>query len=233
MNLLEALVALQTSIHHAITADIAAFAATGDAAVLLMAWPIAVGFGAVHALTPGHNKLVLALYTVGERPSRLRAVATSMLMSAAHIGSAVVVALAAGWLVSRTITSAGQAPVLENTSRIVMLAIGAYMILRATRVVPHMQGHGIVFALGVGLIPCPLTLFVMVYAVAVGVPVAGLLFACAMLAGVGGILCLVALTASMSAGLLERHAGLANWGARVLEAVVGGALVAFAVVLLF
>jgi ABC-type nickel/cobalt efflux system permease component RcnA len=46
-----------------------------------------------------------------------------------------------------------------------------------------------------GLIPCPLTLFVMTFAISRGVPQAGVAFATVMMIGVALVLCAVALVA--------------------------------------
>lgn len=62
---------------------------------------------------------------------------------------------------------------------------------------PHSHGdqQGIVVGLSAGLIPCPLTLFVMTFAISRGVPEAGILFGLVMMVGVTLTLSAVALTA--------------------------------------
>lgn len=67
------LVALQATIHGAIAQHIEAFAASGDWLTLLAVLPMGMLFGAAHGLTPGHNKLVLASYVVGDSVPALRA----------------------------------------------------------------------------------------------------------------------------------------------------------------
>lgn len=228
--MLDWLVGLQTVIHRIVSDDIAGFAASGDLATLWSLLPLAIGLGAVHALTPGHNKLVLATYLVGERPPIARALGMSALLSLIHIASAVVIALGANWLVSRTITSAGQAPILEISSRLLLVAIGVWMVLRALRHGGHVHGQGAVFAVAAGLIPCPLTLFIMFYAVTQGVPQAGLVFAGAMLIGVGGVLCLVGIASTLAAGFLTRNAAAWAGGSRVIEGIAGIALIAIGAV---
>ena len=224
--MLDWLVGLQTVIHGIVSEDIASFVASGDLATLLSLLPLAVGLGAIHALTPGHNKLVLATYLVGERPPMVRALGMSALLSLIHIASAVVIALGASWLVSRTITSAGQAPVLQISSRILLVAIGAWMVLRALRHRSHVHGEGAVFAVAAGLIPCPLTLFIMFYAVSQGVPQAGLVFAVAMLIGVGGVLCLVGIASTLAAGFLSQNAAAWASGPRFIGGIAGVAMIA-------
>src|SRR5215203_3212669 len=116
-RIMEFLVAIQRSINSVITADLSAFAATRDWMALLAVLPLGVLFGAVHALTPGHGKAVLASYLVGSRLAALRAVAIAAVLSLTHVGSAVLLALLVTPLVTRTLGGAGRAPALEIVSR--------------------------------------------------------------------------------------------------------------------
>lgn len=226
------LIALQATIHGAIAEHIQAFAGSGDWLTLLAVLPMGMLFGAAHGLTPGHNKMVLASYVVGDGVRALQASLMALVLTAVHVGSAVVIALGASFLVSRTITNAGQAPLLETISRVLLVVIGLWLILRAVLRRPHAHGEGLGFAIIAGLIPCPLTLFVMVLSTSQGVPEAGLVFAIAMLAGVGLVLIAVALVASFGgqafAASLARHGSNAAYVARGLEAVAGTALIAMA-----
>lgn len=190
---------------------VSTFARTGDWSALLAVLPVGILFGAVHALTPGHNKLILATYAAGNRLALLRAAFVSMTMTCTHIGSAVILALIGSTLISRTLVGAGRAPAIEAASQVLLIAIGAWMIWSAVRrQKPNHTGaqeQGIAFGFAAGLIPCPLTLFVMVYALANGVPEAGLVFAATMIVGVGSILMITALAASWAGrGLAARFA---------------------------
>lgn len=196
------LVSFQADIRQGVAEQITAFADGGDWMALLGAMPLAVLFGMAHALTPGHNKLVLASFVVGERLGLLKALGTSLLLSATHIGSAVIVGLGANWLVQRTITQAGRAPLLETISQAILVGIALWMILRAIRPA-KVHGHPGLFAVAAGLVPCPLTLFTVVMATSMGSPEAGLVFALAMLVGVALVLSLVGLAAQFGAARIS------------------------------
>ena len=84
-----------------------------------------------------------------------------------------------------------------------------------------------------GLVPCPLTLFVMTFAIARGVPAAGILFAGTMMIGVAITLSCVAV---LSILLRERLVHFVEGRPRLFEAITrsieglaGAALVALAV----
>lgn len=81
-----------------------------------------------------------------------------------------------------------------------------------------------------GLIPCPLTLFIMVGAIGRGVPEAGLTFALAMMTGVALTLAAVAALTLVARdrmlAILARHGHSLTWLSRVLDAIAGGLLMA-------
>jgi len=193
--MLDFLVGLQAPIHSSLTAYLAAFAGSRDRGALAAVLPLGTLFGAVHALTPGHGKMVLASYLLGSGLAAARALLVALLMAATHISSAVVLALLGAPLITRAFVGVGRAPSLELISRGILVVIGLWLVLRAFGRRPHVHGEGMAVSLAAGLVPCPLTLFVMIYALARGVPEAGLTFAAAMLLGVALTLSLVALVA--------------------------------------
>lgn len=223
------LIAIQRWIYGSLTADLSAFAATRNWAALAAVLPFGVVFGAVHALTPGHGKLVLASYLVGSRMAALRALAVAGILALTHVGSAVLLALGASWLVTRTLGGAGRAPVLETISRGMLVAIGVWLLWRAWRGRDHPHGEGAMVGVAAGLVPCPLTLFAMITALSRGVPEAGLTFAVAMMLGVGLTLAAVAAATIWARdwimSLMVRHGASIGRVSRWLDALSGALLV--------
>jgi nickel/cobalt transporter (NicO) family protein len=84
---------------------------------------------------------------------------------------------------------------LECISRGLLGLIGLWMLWRALRHTGHHHdtGEGAAFGFMAGLIPCPLTLFVMTFAMTRGVPQVGVAFAVMMMVGVTLTLSTVAL----------------------------------------
>lgn len=220
----------QRWIYATLSGGIVEFADTRNWATLAAIFPLGILFGAIHALTPGHGKSVLASYLVGSRLAVLRSLAVAGVLAATHVGSAVILALLAAPLVSRTLGSGvGRAPVLELLSWALLAAIGIWLLLRAIRGRSHTHHEGVMVGVVAGLIPCPLTLFVMMYALTHAVPVAGLAFAAAMLLGI--TLTLSALTLAVVLArdgvvyVLDQYGGSITKLSRALDALSGLLLV--------
>lgn len=193
--MLQIVVDIQRDIYLALAEHIKALAAGGGWTAFLAFLPLGVVFGAVHALTPGHSKSVLATYLTGSSAGVGRGLMVSTALSFTHVTMAVLIAWFSLPLVSRMLGSAGDAPALENLSRGLLGLIGIWMLWSALFRPPHTHGEGEGLAVGMmaGLIPCPLMLFVMSFAMSRGVPVAGVLFAVVMMFGVMLMLSLTAL----------------------------------------
>jgi ABC-type nickel/cobalt efflux system permease component RcnA len=209
-----------------------AFAASHDWMLLASVLPLGILFGAVHALTPGHSKTVLASYLAGSPFSVLRGMGVALTLSFTHILTAVLIAVLALPLITVTLGGAGRAPLLQDLSRAMLAGIGVWMLLRAWRRTNHHHHHasqGMMVGVMAGLIPCPLTLFVMIYALSRGVPEAGIVFAIAIMLGVTLTLSSVAiLTVSVRNSvttLIERYGGHLDYAARFIEAAAGMLLI--------
>jgi nickel/cobalt transporter (NicO) family protein len=214
-----------------VAATLRSFAETGDWSLLAAFAPWAVVFGATHALTPGHSKTVLALWLAGTGARKTEALRTAFTLATTHIGLSVLIVLIALPVVTMARGEAGRAPVLEDISRVLLGLSGLWLIWQGLRGHDH-GADGRWFGVAAGLIPCPLALFVMTFAAAKGVTIAGIGFAVMTMLGVTLVLAAVALAAStLGRGLLalSKGAALVSRGALV---ITGLALLAAAAVTL-
>jgi nickel/cobalt exporter len=195
IGLFQDFVAIQREIYLAFADRIGDFARTSDWTLLAAYLPMGILFGAVHALTPGHSKAVLATYLTGSTASVPRGLAVSLVLAFVHVGMSVLIALLSLPLVSVALGSVGRAPLLEDISRGLLGVIGLWMLWQGFRGTGHAHGQGMAAGFAAGLIPCPLTLFVMTFAISRGVPEAGVAFAAVMMIGVAMVLGTVALAA--------------------------------------
>lgn len=194
--------------------------------------PLGIVFGALHAMTPGHSKTVLASYLVGSGETAYRSLGVAGILSLTHVGMAVLLVLLGAPLITKTLVGAGRAPSLEAISRGIIIAVGIWLFLRAVWRKPHNQHEGQAFGFVAGLIPCPLTLFVMFAAVRKGIPEIGVLWAVAMAAGVmvtlGATALLAVVARDAMVGLMTRHGKRVQLISRVIEGAAGLALIAMA-----
>lgn len=228
--MIQALFDYQREIYLAVAQHLKAFAGDGNWLTLLAVLPMGVVFGAAHALTPGHSKTLLAAYIAGSQVKLARGLLASLALSFTHITLAVLIAVLALPLVSISLGSVGRAPALETLSRGLLGLIGVWIIWRALRGRHHHHVHeGEAVGFMAGLIPCPLTLFVMTYAISRGIPWAGLVFAVAMMVGVaitlGIVVLLAVLFRSGSVAALERLGSSTAGVATFLEIGTGLVLV--------
>lgn len=142
-------------------------------------------FGMVHALMPGHGKSVLVSYHLG-RPSRIiEGITTGALLSFTHVGIAVLFVLAGVAVISRSLAAAGRAPAFEVVSAALIVVIGVYLVYRVIRPPSHVHARdGRSLAMATGLVPCPLTTFILTYALAHDRLAIGMAAVVAMLGGV-------------------------------------------------
>jgi ABC-type nickel/cobalt efflux system permease component RcnA len=149
---------------------------------------------------------------------------TAMVLATTHIGISVLIVLAALPMETMARGEAGSAPLLEDFSLFLLGLSGLWLIWQGIRTAAH-RHDGPWFGLAAGLIPCPLTLFVMTFAADKGVTLAGLGFAVMTLIGVTLVLGAVALSgAVLGTGLSRILPGTAR-AARGLSVAAGLALV--------
>jgi nickel/cobalt transporter (NicO) family protein len=147
-------------------------------------------FGIIHALMPGHGKSVLVSYHLGRRTRLIEGIATGFLLASTHVGIAVVFVLAGVAVISRSLADAGRAPAFHTFSATLIVSLGAYLLLRAVWPHPHRHARdGRILAIATGLVPCPLTTFILTYALARGKLVMGLAAVGGMLVGVIVTIC--------------------------------------------
>jgi ABC-type nickel/cobalt efflux system permease component RcnA len=131
-------------------------------------------------------------------------------------------------VISKVFAFGGRTPQFELASGVLIVAIGGFLLWRSLKSDHGRSSRdGKSLAFVTGLIPCPLTTFIMSYALARGVLAAGLTVTAAMTVGmivtIGGIALAAAFARDRIAGLLARTE---NWRHRVGLALEVGSAVA-------
>jgi ABC-type nickel/cobalt efflux system permease component RcnA len=191
--------------------------------VMLPGMLAAFAFGAVHALSPGHGKTLVAAYLVGSRGTPRHAVFLGLMVTFTHTISVFALGLVTLYL-SRFVLPETITPILGAISGIAIVWVGGTLLYRRTlgqgmapvptglahhhgdgRVhthVPEEVSVGGLIALGAsgGLVPCPSALVLLLTSVSLGRVALGLTLLVAFSAGLA-----VVLTAIGLAVLFAKH----------------------------
>jgi ABC-type nickel/cobalt efflux system permease component RcnA len=117
------------------------------------------------------------------------------------VGSAVLFVLAGVAVISRSLAAAGRAPAFETASAILIVGIGVFLLWRSLK--PHRHaytGDGRALAFVTGHVPCPLTTFILTYALAKHQLAVGLAAVAAMSIGIVATLAGFAVAAVLARG---------------------------------
>ncbi|MGH9179839.1 MAG: nickel/cobalt transporter [Acidimicrobiales bacterium] len=194
---------------------------------------LAFGFGAVHALGPGHGKTVMAAYLVGTRGRPRDAVALGGGVSLMHTASVLVLALALLRL-DRAVAADRLYPWLTLASGVLVALVGSWLLARRWRDRAHAwprhhhhhhdHGHGahhhdhhrepaaplsrrglVALAASGGLFPSPTAVLVLLSAFSLHRAGLGLALVAAFSAGLAATLTAVGLVLVYGRGLAERR----------------------------
>ncbi len=154
-----------------------------QAAVLVL---LALVFGMLHAIGPGHGKSVMVAYFVGQEAPLRQGLTASLKLIAVHVGSAILLVLAAVTLLDISFgLRPADFPLVRQISYVGVAVLGLFLLVQALRGVPgehHAKGGGLLPYV-VGLSPCPLTTIMMLAAVGTGAIALGLIVSLAMALG--------------------------------------------------
>jgi nickel/cobalt transporter (NicO) family protein len=167
--------------------------------VLLLLLLTAFAWGALHALSPGHGKAMVAAYLVGARGTARHAVALGATVTVTHTAGVFLLGLVALGL-SEYVLPEDLYPWLNLVSGLLVVGVGAYVLRKNLRRRRHHHHHhhhhpetlswrGIL-AMGTaaGLIPCPSALVVLLGAIAQGEIALGMLMIVAFSLGLAATL---------------------------------------------
>jgi nickel/cobalt exporter len=185
--------------------------------VMLAGVVVAFALGAIHALSPGHGKTIVAAYLVGTRGTPRHAVFLGGIVTFTHTVTVFLLGFATLFL-SHYVLPERIYPVLGAVSGMAIVWIGAALLYQRAKNIPHRHGDGHVHvhshtpegeagmaslvALGAsgGLVPCPSALVLLLTAVSLGRTGLGLILLVAFSAGLA-----VVLTATGLAVLYAKH----------------------------
>ena len=176
----------------------------------------ALALGAVHGLSPGHGKAVMAGYLVGAHGTPRHAIELGLTITVTHTAGVFIIGLITLYAAS-VVTPERLYPWLTLLSGVLVVSLGSALLWSRARTAIHGHSHahdhahggmqrGGLLALGVsgGIVPCPSALVVLLAAVSLHRILFGLLLIVAFSAGLATVLTGIGLALAGGLPLLRR-----------------------------
>jgi nickel/cobalt transporter (NicO) family protein len=187
-----------------------------DLGVILLSLLIAAFWGAVHALTPGHGKAIVAGYLVGSRGKPRHAFLLGGVVTVTHTAGVFALGVVT-LLLSQFVVPERLYPWLTVASGLLVMAVGASVFWRRWRRASahragqaHFHEHGYdargILGIGVaaGLLPCPSALVVLLSAIALHRVALGLALILAFSVGLAATITAIGLLAVLARRAFNR-----------------------------
>jgi nickel/cobalt transporter (NicO) family protein len=177
---------------------------------VVMAILLAFSYGAFHAVGPGHGKTVILAYFLSRDGSLLRGIRMGAQIALMHVISAVVIVIVVRWLLGFTFAEpVDQLQSLKLFSYGTITVVGAVMLARTLQVVRQppaghahdchhhrASGERDLLSIAVGLIPCSGAVLVLIYALANGLLLGGLVMTACIAIGMAITLSVIGMAAA-------------------------------------
>jgi ABC-type nickel/cobalt efflux system permease component RcnA len=177
---------------------------TLSAGAIAVGCGVALVLGAMHALSPGHGKTIVAAYLVGSRGTMQHAALLGATVTFTHTVSVFLLGIGT-WLLSAYVMPEKIVPVLATISGISIVLFGSWLLIKRWKKLTahhhhHQHAHhhhppeeislGSLLALGAsgGLAPCPSALVLLLSAIAVNRIALGLVLLVFFSLGLAGVL---------------------------------------------
>ena len=185
--------------------------------LILLGMLIAFSLGALHALSPGHGKTIVAAYLVGNRGTARHALVLGAVVTFTHTIGVFALGLITLFL-SRYVVPERLYPILGFVSGVLIVGIGINLFRQRFHLLAHNHGEGhthevpgdlsagSLVGLGIsgGIIPCPSALVVLLSAVALHRIGVGLILILAFSFGLASVLIAIGVLAVRASRLLGK-----------------------------
>lgn len=175
------LVHFQGELQSMISKQVRHIAETGTLAPSMIA--LAVALGTLHAMTPGHGKVVVVSYFLGHNARPVQGIAMAARVAFSHTTMAVLLVFFFGGAATFLGRPTGAASIVQSCSYALIALMGCYYLFRSLRSSNHLHNHVGILSYAVGVLPCPLTMLVVGHAMILGAYLTGLALAGLMGAG--------------------------------------------------
>jgi nickel/cobalt transporter (NicO) family protein len=205
-------------------------AVTTGEVVVLLALVAAVGVGALHALGPGHGKVLVGAYLLGDRGQPRDALALGILVATMHTVAVLVLGLLMVGAVELGLERRAERAV-RVLAAVAVIVLGLVLLWRRRPsragddaaaghehahpgLAPRSRAGLVAIASAGGLVPSPAAVIALLTTVAVGRPLLGVALVAAFGVGLAATLTGLGLLVLSGRGALERAARTSPWARR-------------------
>ena len=193
--LLRQSIALQRTLQRSISETMQSVKERGDPGSLFVLLGASFWVGLLHVIGPGHRKMLVIGYFMGEEAKPVMGLLAGFLLSLVHAGSAIVLVGGFYWFAARSLlVSVNQAElVLFPITYGIVVLLGAWMLYQGVRgyrrhELRSASATGLGGLVLSGLIPCPGASAIMIFAITSDAMLLGVLAVLAMSLGMGFLL---------------------------------------------
>jgi ABC-type nickel/cobalt efflux system permease component RcnA len=192
------IMAVQRDVYAALGSRIEGMAGSAEAAAGAIAFALLLGM--IHAMTPGHGKAVVFSYFLGARARPWGGVMMALKIASTHVLSAIALVALFGSAASMFGRPSGVAKGVQVTSYALIVIVGLWLSYRAVAearrsgVPEHRHAHDRsrgLLPFAIGLLPCPMTMLILTFAIAHATLVAGLVLTLFLGIGIAATIALV------------------------------------------
>lgn len=225
------LIAWLGQVQSGIMRTLAAEIRSGDLGTVAFAFAL----GALHALTPGHGKAALAAYFLGREARTSKGVRIALSAALLHVLTGLGAFIVLRIMLKQIALMTGRAsPSFTAFGYGLIIIAGLIMVVQSLRLgAAHREDHGHALVVGMGLLPCPLTISVLGFAWTQSSALMVGLVLLSLAIGISftiGLVAVLAIAARRSIGVLlsQRLSDMERW-ARILQGAAGALIVAIGV----
>lgn len=221
-KVMHAFVGLQRQVNRALTDSVADLKEGKSLGGVFLGICIAFLYGVFHAIGPGHGKAVVISYFVSRPATIGRCIAMGSQIAVFHVISAVIIVSVLHWILQRSFSQpVDQLQILKVASYATIIAIGIGMLISTLRrgwetdvgcaACAHDHEHGShhhsrgaagLLSIAVGIIPCSGAVIILVFSLANGILLDGLIMTGFIALGMAITLALIAMTTAIARGRL-------------------------------
>lgn len=166
---------------------------SGDITPILYLWGISFLYGVIHALGPGHGKLIVSSYLLTNKENYKKAFKIGYLISIIHTISALLISLTIYYIIDGVVSREFRevSDITMKISGALIILFGLYLIYENFFQKEHhhkvdiKEKKDIYIALSVGVVPCPGVMTLVIFSIVISQVYIGVISAIFMSIGMG------------------------------------------------